>query len=322
MNILITGISGFLGSSIARGLLAEHEEILGLDLHRSSIGCLGDSLNFTFFRADIANIKALPEELKEIDVLIHCAALVHKKSSDLSKENYFRVNCEGTKNILNFLDKGRLKQIVFLSTVSVYGNRFNGIPPDEDTPAKPEDFYGESKLAAENEIRKFSQKYHIPYTIFRLAPVYGDSFLLNINKRIYLPGSVAFYKVGDGEQYLSLVSVNNVVDVVVKCINNALFFDETFIVKDVEDYSINGIIETFKKIYLQKGKPVLRIPLCILKTVLKLIGIVMPRRAKFYEYQLRKITENAVYDGKKLHSIIDLKWNIRNTLLKFNAKGN
>jgi len=322
MKVLVTGINGYIGSKIAQTLLEEGGKIIGIDLCSENVFPLANNPNFKFINADITNTKTLPDEIKNADVLIHCAALVHKKSSDLSKENYFRVNCEGTKNMLNFLDKGRLKQIVFLSTVSVYGNRFNGIPPDEDTPAKPEDFYGESKLAAENEIRKFSQKYHIPYTIFRLAPVYGDSFLLNINKRIYLPGSVAFYKVGDGEQYLSLVSVNNVVDVVVKCINNALFFDETFIVKDVEDYSINGIIETFKKIYLQKGKPVLRIPLCILKTVLKLIGIVMPRRAKFYEYQLRKITENAVYDGKKLHSIIDLKWNIRNTLLKFYAKGN
>ena len=60
--------------------------------------------------------------------------------------------------------------------MSVYGGISDNIAPDKDTPANPKDFYGESKLAAENEIREFSEKYHIPYTIFRLVPVYGDFF--------------------------------------------------------------------------------------------------------------------------------------------------
>jgi nucleoside-diphosphate-sugar epimerase len=313
-TILTTGINGYIGSKIAQALLGEGGKIIGVDLSPENILPLANNPNFQFFKADITKAATFPDEAREADILIHCAALVHKKSSDLSRENYFRVNCKGTKNILNFLDKDRLKQIVFLSTVSVYGDISDNIAPDEDTPANPEDFYGESKLAAENEIREFSQKYHIPYTIFRLVPVYGDFFLLNIHKRIYLPGKKAFYKIGDGEQCLSLVSVNNVVDVVAACINNPSFFNETFIVKDVEDYSINGIIATFKEIYSQGGKPVVRIPLCLPETVFKLMGVVMPARAKFYEYQLRKIAEDALYSGAKLDSRIRLKWNMRNSL--------
>ena len=71
---------------------------------------------------------------------------------------------------------GRLKQIVFLSTVSVYGDISDNIVPDEEKPTNPKDFYSESKLAAENEIRKFSDKYNILHTIFILVPVYGDFF--------------------------------------------------------------------------------------------------------------------------------------------------
>jgi hypothetical protein len=83
----------------------------------------------------------------------------------------------------------------------------------------------------------------------------------------------------------------------------------------VEDYSINGMIATFRDIYSQKGKPVVRIPLCIPEIVFKLLGFVMPERAKFYEYQLKKIADDAVYSGEKLRVTgVKLKWNMRNTL--------
>ena len=147
--------------------------------------------------------------------------------------------------------------------------------------------------------------------------MYGDFFLLNINKRIYLPGNVAFYKVGSGEQCLSLVSVDNVVDVVAACINSPLFFNETFIVKDVEDYSINGIIATFKDIYSQRGKPVVGIPLCIPSFLFKCLGLFAQGRAEFYKLQLNKIAVNSIYSAEKLRATgVQLMWNLKNTLKK------
>jgi nucleoside-diphosphate-sugar epimerase len=311
MNVLLTGANGYIGSKIVQTLLGKGGKIIGVDLHSENVPSLANNPNFQFFKADITNAETFHSEIKEADVLIHCAALVHNKS----RENYFRVNCEGTKNILNFLDKNRLKQIIFLSTVSVYGDISDSIVPDEDTPANPEDFYGESKLAAENEIKEFSEKYHIPYAIFRLVPVYGDFFLLNINKRIYLPGKMAFYKVGSGEQCLSLVSVNNVVDIVTESIKNRSFFNETFNVRDFEDYSINGIISTFKDIYSQHNKPVVQIPLSVPSFLFKCLGLFAQGRAEFYKLQLNKIALNSLYSAEKLRSTgITLKWNLKNTL--------
>jgi UDP-glucose 4-epimerase len=313
--VLTTGTNGYIGSKIVESLLEKDHKNIGIDLHAGDIQYLIANPNFEFFEADITNAGAVPDNAKEADILIHCAALVHKKSTDLSRENYFRVNYEGTKNILNFLDKDRLKQIIFLSTVSVYGDISKNTPPDENMSTSPEDYYGESKLSAESEIKEFSEKHHIPYTIFRLVPVYGDTFLLNINKRIYLPRKMAFYKINGGEQCLSLLSVNNVVDVVATCINNPSFYNEIFIVKDIKDYSINEIISTFRGVYLQKYKPVFRIPLFIPETVFKLLGLVIPDRAKFYKYQLKKIADDNIYSGSKLFLTgIKLKWNLKNTL--------
>jgi len=316
MNLLITGVNGYIGSRIALNVVQRGDRVIGIDANFRNGSLRVDNSNFQSHKADITDADTFPSDITDADILLHCAGLVHKGLSDLSRENYFRINCEGTENVLNFLDRGRLKQIIFISTVSVYGDLSKGVLPDENSRAAPEDFYGESKLAAENAIKEFSNKHKIPYTIFRASPVYGDLFLLNINKRIYLPGGMAFYKVGGGEQRLSLASVNNVVDVVTDSINNSNYFNETFIVKDMEDYSINEIILSFKDIFSQHRKPVVQIPVCVPEAAFKLLGFVVPQRARYYEYQLRKIADNAVYSGAKLHKMIQLKWNLRNTLQK------
>jgi len=322
-KILITGVNGYLGSKIAEDLINKNYLILGVDLSDcvdlsdSNIRYLYQKKSFKFFKSDITDIRSYPSDIKEVDILIHCAALVHKRSKDLSRENYFKINHEGTKNIMCFLNKKKLKQIIFLSTVLVYGKLAQNVIPDENAPLAPEEYYSQSKHAAENEIRKFAKKYEIPFTIFRLTPVYGKKFLLNINKRVYLPKELAFYKIASGEQRISLCSVQNVVDVINYSVNNKSYFNEVFIVKDAEDYSINEIISVLRDVFMQKNKPIIRIPLLIPEIVFGSIGLIMPQKGKFYKSQLKKIAQDSLYCGNKLFSSrIRLNWNLKNTLSK------
>jgi len=313
--ILITGFNGYIGSKIANYFVGQGNEIIGIDLKSSNIEHLVNKQNFKYFRADITDFKSFPPELRQTDILIHCAALVHKRSRDLSRENYFKINYDGTKSILSFLDKQKLKQIIYLSTVSVYGKLAQEKTPAENSKTVPNDFYGESKLAAENEIRKFSKINEIPYTIFRLTPVYGQEFLLNINKRVYLPRKKTFYKIGSGEQKISICSVNNVVDVIAESINNKSYLNETYIVKDKNDYSLNKIISVLKKLHNQTGKPIIWIPLFLVETIFKFVAIIFPKKGKFYYHQLSKISRDFVYSGNKLlTSRIKLRWDLNNTL--------
>ncbi|GAF85313.1 unnamed protein product [marine sediment metagenome] len=316
-KILITGVNGYLGSKIAEDLISKNYLILGIDLSDSNIGYLYQKKTFKFFKADITDIRSYPSDIKKVDILIHCAALVHKRSKDLSRENYFKINHEGTKNIIYFLNKKKLKQIIFLSTVLVYGELAQNVLPDETTPVAPKEYYSQSKIAAENEIRKFAKKYEIPFTIFRLTPVYGKNFLLNINKRVYLPKKIAFYKIGSGQQQISLCSVHNIIDVIANSINNHNYFNETFIIKDKNDYSINEIIFVMREVFNKKRKIVLYIPLLIIKIIFGLITLVFPQKGKFYKYQIKKITQDSLYCGNKLFSSrIRINWNLKNTLLK------
>lgn len=85
--------------------------------------------------------------------------------------------------------------------------------------------------------------------------------------------------------------------------------------KDVEDYSINGIISIFRELYSEKGKAVVRIPLWFPSFLFKCLGLFAQGRAEFYKLQLNKIALNSVYSADKLRSTgVKLKWNLKNTL--------
>ncbi len=260
-KILITGSAGYIGSRLISELIKGDHDIIGLDRLRSQRPSSNPDPHLRFFETDIADISTIPAATtSEANILVHAAALVHRASQDLSRENYFRVNHLGTKNILASLDPASLEHIIFLSTVSVYGKAAKQHTPDENTSPLPVDFYGESKLAAENEIIAFCDSSKIPYTILRMVPVYGPDFLVNLNKRILLPKKIGFYRISTGKQKISLCSIGNVTRALSQCMNNPVCFNETFIVKDGEDYSLEEIILFYKKHLGYKHTPVIRIP--------------------------------------------------------------
>lgn len=298
-SILVTGASGYIGSLIAKDFLHLGFEVLGLDV-RPPQGARIDSSNYRFLEADVTRSETFPESVRTASVLVHCAALVHRRSADLSRSIYFRVNHEGTRNILLALDPTHLRRVVFLSTVSVYGQSKPGRIIEESTLPFPMDPYGESKLAAEKEVQSFCQKRRIPFTVFRLAPVYGAGFLLNIEKRVYLPKQVAFYKIGDGTQRISMCAVSNVVDAVSQSLKAGGGLDGVFNLKDGEDYSINEIIAVMRRINKHFHRPVLKIPRVLLESFMPGDLGRKAGREGHLVYQLSKIAVSAVYSGEKL----------------------
>ncbi|MHB8108425.1 MAG: NAD-dependent epimerase/dehydratase family protein [Syntrophorhabdaceae bacterium] len=312
-TVLITGVNGYIGSRLARSLLDLRERVIGIDLASDTIDELKKNPDFKFFAADITG-RAFPGETREADVLIHCAALVHNRSSDLSRGNYFRINHLGTRNILESLDPAKIKQVVYLSTVSIYGNAPEGVIPDEDFHPRPDDFYGESKLAAEEEVRSYSAKHRIPYTILRLAPVYGAEFILNIRKRVYLPGGQLFYRVGNGNQRISLCSINTIMDVAIASLHSPAFFNLTCNTMDGGDYSINEIIRFFRKLNSHEKKKMLSIPSSLPLLAFSIMSLCAPKKAEFYRYQFKKIAQDASYSALKLRKTgMKLSWDIYRT---------
>jgi UDP-glucose 4-epimerase len=311
---LITGINGYIGSNLGRLFLREGRPVTGCDLESGNIGDLIADRRFEFRRVDITDAGALEDAMRDVDHVVHCAALVHKRSTDLSRENYFRINRTGTENILRALDPAQVKRIILLSTVSVYGRLREGMVPDEGTDPDPDDHYGESKAAAEDDVRAYSRDSGVAHTILRLAPVYGTSFLLNIHKRVYLPGEAAFYRIGSGTQRMSLCSVNNVIDVIAAGASHPSFANETFNVRDLKEYSINEIISFFRELRPQQKRITITIPYAVPRLAFRAVSLIMPGRGRSYTYQFQKVALDARYSVEKLRKTgIPLVWDLRST---------
>ncbi len=300
-NILVTGVNGFIGSNITKNLLQLKYHVMGLDISESMVLDLKAYNNFSFFKIDITDKDSYVEELKKADLLIHCAALAHNKSEDLSRNNYFKINYEGTKNLLSFMKKSNLKKIIFLSTVLVYNDVGNQTVPDEDSATKPVGYYAESKLAAEEYIKLFCKRENKSFIILRLTPVYGKTFTLNIDRRVYVPGKLFFYKIGSGDQMLSLCSIKNVTSAIEGLIEKEIN-NEVFIIKDKNNYSINGLITAFKVIYKENYKPILTIPGFIPYIALRIIALIFPKKGTFYLKRFNRIAVGSIYFGNKIKS--------------------
>ncbi|HEY0427867.1 MAG TPA: NAD-dependent epimerase/dehydratase family protein [Pyrinomonadaceae bacterium] len=205
MRILVTGAEGFVGSEIVAEFQKEKFEVFRLNSLKSK-----NSNNSEYLlRADITNFESLkkPEELKKIDVVVHAAGLAHQ-FGEISKEDFWKVNVEGTKNVALLAAKLSAKHMILISSVAVYGRagkQKGRAVVDEDSGCEPESLYAQSKLEAELAATKICEEHKLPLTILRLATVIGEDDPGNTSRLIKAIDKKRFVWLGKGENYKSLI---------------------------------------------------------------------------------------------------------------------
>ena len=155
--ILLTGGSGYIGSHIASLLAKEDKDFLIIDnfinSKKSVIKRLEDTSNkkVNFVECDIRNTKKLINILKEkkISAVIHLAAKKSVEESILNPLEYYDVNVSGTLSLLNAMKTAEVKNLVFSSSATIYGEP-DYLPIDEEHPINAINPYGESKIIVEN----------------------------------------------------------------------------------------------------------------------------------------------------------------------------
>ena len=143
MKILITGIHGFVGSNLVEALKKDHI-IYGIDI----VSPMKDGVRFTFSWDYLDK----PNEIPEVDAIIHLAGKAHDTKNQSAAEVYFKVNTDLTQKIFDwFLKQPKCKKFIFFSTAKAAADKVEGILTEDVTPA-PVGPYGESKIKAENYI--------------------------------------------------------------------------------------------------------------------------------------------------------------------------
>ena len=181
-RICITGAAGFIGSSLADELLSRGIKVSGIDnfcdfydqaLKRSNLeGALSNKL-FAFTEGDIRDPAVLKDTVSGCDAVVHLAAMVGVRPSMQEPDLYREVNIEGTRRVLEACRQSGVRNVIFASSSSVYGNN-RKVPFAESDPVdSPVSVYAETKIAGEELCRESNTKYGLDVTCLRLFTVYG-----------------------------------------------------------------------------------------------------------------------------------------------------
>lgn len=225
-KVLVTGGSGFIGSHLIKKLLLNNYKVNCLDLKNN---LLFKGKNYNFFKGDILNKKILNKASKNCDITIHLAASLGVKNTDNNLTQCLDSNILGTKNVLEAAKNNKIKYFLYFSSSEIYGDQKN-FPIYEDFASQNRSVYAISKIAAENYVKGYFQKYNIEYNIIRFFNVYGPGQKENfvISKYISLASKNKILKVyGNGDQIRSFCHVddatNGVLEVIEKGEKNKIY---------------------------------------------------------------------------------------------------
>jgi nucleoside-diphosphate-sugar epimerase len=171
---LITGIGGFIGSSIARALLSRGEAVRGLD--NFSTGKKGNLAEIAgrieVHEADITDLDAMHRACKGVDFVLHQAAIPSVPKSVLDPLGSNRANVDGTVNVLIAARDAKAKRVVYAASSSAYGDtptlpKREGMKPDPISP------YAVAKLASEHYMVSFFRCYGLETVCLRYFNIFG-----------------------------------------------------------------------------------------------------------------------------------------------------
>jgi nucleoside-diphosphate-sugar epimerase len=312
MNILITGIHGFVGSNLVAALKAQHI-IYGLDI----VSPQKDGIEQTFSWDELNDIPPL-------DCIIHLAGKAHDTKNQTNAQVYFDINTGLTQEIFDWFLTTDASKFIFFSSVKAAADQVVGDILTEDTMPTPKGPYGESKIAAEKYILD-----HLPSTRFAargtslLRDRSSDFQLLTSDKRVYIlrpcmihgPGNKGnlnlLYQVqqkglpwplGVYENKRSFCSIDNLKFVIQQFIEKNIE-QGIYQVADDEALSTNELIRIMADAQNKKAK-IWSVPVGFIKALARTGDFLhLPLNSE----RLKKLTESYVVSNQKLKTTLGIE---------------
>src|SRR5580704_1234348 len=183
-TILVTGAAGFIGFHVARLLLAEGRNVVGLDslnnyydpaLKQSRLNILRNDTRFSFAHLDLVDRPSMDRLFAEhrFAVVIHLAAQAGVRHSIDHPHAYVEANLEGFANVLEGCRHNQCGHLLYASSSSVYGANTKVPFSVDDKADSPVSFYAATKKANELMAYSYSHLYHLPVTGLRFFTIYG-----------------------------------------------------------------------------------------------------------------------------------------------------
>jgi nucleoside-diphosphate-sugar epimerase len=240
MKLLLTGATGFLGSRLATALHPKPDVNLTAAVRRY----------IEIPSAEIVEVQGLGAKtdwstaLTNQHVVIHAAARAHIMKDEVADPlvEYRRVNVDGTLNLARQAAAAGVKRFIFISSIGVNGN-INTQPFTEDDTPNPAELYAQSKWEAEQGLWEVQRETGMELVIIRPPLVYGPnapgnfgSLMRWVEKGVPLP-------LGAIHNQRSLVAVDNLVDLIITCIDHPAAANQVFLAGDGQDLSTTELLQ-------------------------------------------------------------------------------
>ncbi len=227
-KIIVTGGAGFIGSHLVDRLLLRGDEVIVIDnLSSGKIEFINEDLenpDFRFIELDLLNKEELIETVKDADAVFHLAANPDVRLGVSDTRVHLEQNIIATYNLLEAMRINKLKNILFTSTSTVYGEALLMPTPEEYGPLIPISLYGASKLACEALITSYCSTFDMNCWLFRFANIVGPrgthgiivDFIEKLRKN---PASLEI--LGDGKQRKSYLHVYDCAEAILFAMDNS-----------------------------------------------------------------------------------------------------
>lgn len=266
--VLVTGATGFIGRALHARLITMGIPVRAASRQpapgHTSVGALDGSTDWS-------------EALAGIDVVVHLAARVHvMRDTEADPLAAFRnSNVEATLNLARQAAKGGVRRFVFISSIKVNGERStSGTPFTADDVVTPVDAYAVSKREAEVGLLRLADETGMSVVIIRPPLVYGPGVKANFEAMMrWLIRGVPL-PLGSIHNRRSLVALDNLVDLIVTCIDHPAAANRVFLAGDGEDLSTTELI---RRLAAALGVPARLVP--VPAKLLELVASLLGRRA-------------------------------------------
>ena len=253
MDVLITGVAGFIGSKVAKRFIAEGYKVYGIDdLSSGNINNIPKDINF--IKADLIDPLSLSKIPSTCEIIIHLAG---QSSGEISFHNPIedlKKNTITTLNLINFGIKNKVKKILYASSMSVYGD-FNcsntGVKEEDEF--SPKSCYGIGKLSSEKYLKIYQNQ--LPFVALRMFNVYGPGQDMNNMRQgmvsIFLSQAIKDKKIvikGSLRRFRDFIYIDDVVECWYKASLNEKVLYQAINIGTGRKTTVEQIIEMIKSI--------------------------------------------------------------------------
>ncbi|MGN8261161.1 UDP-glucose 4-epimerase family protein [Pseudomonas sp. SMSB3] len=272
MKVILTGASGFVGAAVLKALCRDAETQVILPLRSPLRQAPAEVITYQI--GDLTDDQSRALETHRPEVIIHCASRVHvmADTSENPLAEYRRTNVDGTLSLARAASKAGARRFIFVSSIKVNGEQTPpGKPYRADDQPCPVDPYGISKLEAERGLLALGEESGMEIVIIRPVLVYGPGVKANfLNMMRWLDRGVPL-PLGAIHNHRSLVALDNLVDLIITCVDHPAAAGQVFLVSDDEDLSTTELLARMAGA-LGKTPRLLPVPARVLRAVASAMG--------------------------------------------------